>query len=200
MILRSTLLLRKILRLRIVERVPMKILEFAKKEKMVTMGFPVVPYEVTDGFRGKPEYDYAKCLGCGACTVACPSNALTLKKDEARGVSVWKVDYNRCIFCGRCHEVCPTEAIVLSKEYVMCVLFDKEDLTVTGELKLKECSACKRYFSTERLNNYVIDKLISAGWDQESIKEKMKHINMCPECRREQAISGNVNQMKKRGE
>jgi formate hydrogenlyase subunit 6/NADH:ubiquinone oxidoreductase subunit I len=177
----------------------MKILEFAKKEKMVTNNFPVVPYEVTDGFRGKPEYNYANCIGCGACTVACPSNALSLKKDEERGLAVWKIDYNRCIFCGRCDEVCPTEAITLSKDYVMCVLFDKEDLTVTGELKLKRCSVCSAYFTTERLNNLVYEKLVSAGWDRGTINEKMKHINTCPQCRRERAVINNVNQIKKRG-
>jgi hypothetical protein len=177
----------------------MKILEFAKKEKMVTRDFPVVPYEVTEGFRGKPEYSYEKCLGCGACAVACPSNAITVKKDEERGLSVWKIDYNRCIFCGRCDEVCPTEAISLSKEYVMCVLFDKEDLTVTGEMKLRKCDSCSRYYSTERLHNYVYNKLISAGWDKATIDEKAKHLKFCPDCRREQAINNYVNQMTKRG-
>ncbi len=176
----------------------MKILEFAKKEKMVTMGFPVVLYEVTDGFRGKPEYAYEKCIGCGACVVACPSNALSLKKDEAEGVARWQVNYSRCIFCGRCDEVCPTNAITLSKEYVMCVLFDKEDLTVTGVLKLKKCGSCGRYFTTERHNAYVLEKLVAAGWSRESINEKMKHLNVCPECRREEAVTGNVNNMRRK--
>lgn len=177
----------------------MKILEFAKKEKMVTNNFPVVPYEVTDGFRGKPEYSYDLCIGCGSCVVACPSNALSLKKDDEKGVALWKVDYNRCIFCGRCDEVCPTRAISLSKEYVMCVLFDKEDLTVTGELKLKECDTCNAFFTTKRLSNYTYEKLVSAGWDRESIDEKMKHLNTCPDCRQKKAVAVNVNQMKKRG-
>ena len=177
----------------------MKILEFAKKEKMVTNNFPVVPYEVTDGFRGKPEYSYEKCLGCGACAVACPSNALSVTKDEERGLSVWKIDYNRCIFCGRCDEVCPPESISLSKESVMCVLFNKEDLTVTGETKLRRCDSCNRYYSTERLYNYVYCKLASAGWGKDVIEQKAKHLRSCPECRREQAINNYVNQMTKRG-
>ncbi len=170
----------------------MKILEFAKKEKMVTLNYPVEPYEVTDGYRGKPEYDFAKCIGCGACAVACPPNAISLKENGEKDSVIWRMDYGRCIFCGRCEEVCPTSAISLTKEYMMSVLFDKQDLTVTGEIKLKKCSSCGSPYSTERLCNYVIDKLVSTGWDETSIDEKVKHVHLCPQCRREQAVESYV--------
>lgn len=178
----------------------MKILEFAKKEKMVTLNYPVEPYEVTEGYRGKPEYNFENCIGCGACAIVCPPNAISLKQDDDKGIVSWSIDYGRCIFCGRCEEVCPASAISLTKEYMMSVLFDKQDLTVTGEIKLKKCSSCGNPYSTERLCNYVIDSLVSTGLDKESIEDNIKHVHLCPECRREQAVESNVNKISRRGE
>ena len=47
-----------------------------------------------------------ECMGCGACTCICPTNALTLKQDKW-GYYRSSIDYERCINCGKCTHVCP---------------------------------------------------------------------------------------------
>lgn len=51
--------------------------------------------------------DKKVCVGCGACTVTCPVEAITLKN----GVAV--VDPAKCISCGACTATCPVGAIKL---------------------------------------------------------------------------------------
>ena len=51
--------------------------------------------------------DKTKCIGCGACTVECPVEAI----DLVDGLAV--VDPKKCNDLGKCVEACPTEALSL---------------------------------------------------------------------------------------
>ena len=48
-----------------------------------------------------------ECLGCGACTDACPAEAIKLEDGKA------VVDEAECLECGVCDDECPAEAITL---------------------------------------------------------------------------------------
>lgn len=54
--------------------------------------------------------DSAKCIGCGACVVECPVEALDLVDGIAH------VDPDKCKDNGSCVEVCPTNALSLDKQ------------------------------------------------------------------------------------
>ena len=54
--------------------------------------------------------DKAKCIGCGACTVECPKEAL----DLVDGLAV--VDATKCNDLGKCIAVCPTDALFLPNQ------------------------------------------------------------------------------------
>lgn len=166
----------------------MKLLEFAKKGGNATLAYPFEPYTPGEDYRGKPEYIYEKCLGCGACSVACPSNAISLKLNKEKDLLVWQIDYGRCIFCGRCDEVCPTGAIRLSQEFQMAVLFNKEDLLVKGQFKLKYCIKCGKAFTTQRLFNYQKALLKSLNPSQEADPDP----GLCPGCKQKQAVENSV--------
>lgn len=58
----------------------------------------------------KPELLYSenKCIGCGACAVACKEGAQVFEN------GTHSIDRERCIACGACADVCPTGALEIS--------------------------------------------------------------------------------------
>ena len=50
--------------------------------------------------------DANSCIGCGACTAACPTSSLKLD-DNSKSVC----NESTCIDCGACVAVCPVSAI-----------------------------------------------------------------------------------------
>jgi pyruvate formate lyase activating enzyme len=58
--------------------------------------------------RQQKMYARKKCIGCGACTAACPESALRLTSD---GIVT---DTERCLCCGSCAEACPAKAMEMA--------------------------------------------------------------------------------------
>ncbi len=170
----------------------MKLLDMTRKYGNATYNYPFEPYKVPEGFRGKPAYDYEKCIGCTACAVACPSNAINVKLNEDKSKLVWEFNCARCIYCGRCDEVCPTNAVMQSDEFETAVRFDKENLKERGELDIECCQECKNPFTTSKLIAYDIERLKRAGWDEATLAEKTAYIRTCPECKKNIAVENST--------
>ena len=47
----------------------------------------------------------SSCIGCGACSVRCPQEAIVRDGD------VYKIDEDKCVGCGECEDICPVGAI-----------------------------------------------------------------------------------------
>ncbi|MDR2545327.1 MAG: 4Fe-4S binding protein [Methanobrevibacter sp.] len=67
-----------------------------------------------DRFRNFPEVIKKYCIGCGSCTVSCPSpNAIKLVRDmddeNSNGITYPVITKGACIRCGFCAEICPSE-------------------------------------------------------------------------------------------
>ena len=148
-----------------------------------TVPYPFVAVEVAEGFRGKPEHNPEKCIACGACAVACPSNALTMETELEHGVQTWSIFYGRCIYCARCEEVCPVGAIRLSQDFELAVM-DKSDLYEHADYPLAECSRCKVFFAPAKEIAYALALLEHAGLSPESMANRRALMELCPACRR----------------
>lgn len=53
-----------------------------------------------------PSINLQKCIGCGTCISACPTQALTRVNDKATLTAP-----DQCIYCADCETLCPEGAI-----------------------------------------------------------------------------------------
>lgn len=116
--------------------------------------YPEERLEFPDAFRGMPvlvqlDNGQPKCVACGLCEFACPTDCITIVPGELEGAGIerypeaFDIDMSRCMFCGLCEEACPEEAIVMSPEVELSsftrpgMLWQKDDLLIP-EVDLKK--------------------------------------------------------------
>lgn len=153
-----------------------------------TTKYPFAPFPVSPGFRGKPELDPTQCISCGACTVACPANALSMSTDAEAGTRTWELFVGRCIFCGRCEEVCPTHALALTPEFELAV-GRREDLFQRATFKLEPCAECGEPFASHKEVDYALALLVQSGLPEDEAEAHRVHLATCPACKRKQNLA-----------
>jgi NADH-quinone oxidoreductase subunit I len=121
------------------------------KSTAFVVQYPEQRVDFPDAFRGMPvlvelENGLPKCVACGLCEFACPTDCITIVPGELpeHGIERWPeafdIDMSRCMFCGLCEEACPEEAIVMSREVEIAtydrasMLYDKSALLVPENL------------------------------------------------------------------
>jgi len=164
-----------------------KLLKEVFRTGNVTVRYPFAPLPASPNFRGKPQYDPERCIACAACTIACPSNALSMETDVVAGKRIWQICFGRCVFCGRCEEVCPTEAIALSTEYELAVM-DRADLYQTAEFRLASCCVCGTPFAPKKEIDYVLALLVHAGLPETEAERRRAVVETCPACKRSRDV------------
>jgi hydrogenase-4 component H len=127
-----------------------------------TTRFPAQPCQVPEKYRGKPEFDLDKCIGCGACVNVCPTQeCLTVVDDLEADPPVRKIThrYDTCIFCGNCHDNCTTEdGIKLSNKWDLATL-DRQETIETHEFELQMCEKCGEIVGTKKHLIWLYEKL-----------------------------------------
>lgn len=119
------------------------------KPTTFVVSYPEEQLDFADAFRGHPvlvalEDGKPKCVACGLCEFACPTDCITILPGETedaieRFPRVFDIDMSRCMLCGLCEESCPEEAIVMSRHVELAghkredMLFHKEDLLQSEE-------------------------------------------------------------------
>jgi NADH-quinone oxidoreductase subunit I len=100
--------------------------------------WPEEKVDYPDAFRGMPvlvqlDNGNPKCVACGLCEFACPTDCITIVPGELEGAGIerypveFDIDMSRCMFCGLCEEACPEEAIVMSRS-VEIASFDRTSM------------------------------------------------------------------------
>lgn len=120
----------------------------------ITLQYPDERVDISPRFRGlhehlRDKHNVEKCVACGLCAKACPSNCIKIEgiEDEegVRKAKTYEIEMLRCIFCGYCEEACPVGAIHLTTNYEMSALnledhfYDKDRLMIAPqETKVSE--------------------------------------------------------------
>ena len=109
-----------------------------------TTKFPGEAYKPVDSFRGRPRFDEAGCIGCGACAEVCPPKCIDIIEDLSSTPPKRQLvqHLDACIWCGQCERYCPTkEGIKLTNEFD-CVGFSPDDFEEHVEKELLLCELC----------------------------------------------------------
>jgi Ni,Fe-hydrogenase III small subunit/formate hydrogenlyase subunit 6/NADH:ubiquinone oxidoreductase subunit I len=106
-----------------------KILEKTFRTGIVTASYPQEPARVSEHFRGRPAFDFARWRDARPAAEVCPTGAIAV--DDEGGQQQVTVDYGRCIFCGQCAEVSIDGAVTITQEFEMATR-DRRDLILTS--------------------------------------------------------------------
>ncbi len=109
-----------------------------------TTRFPGEAFRPVESFRGRPRFDEAGCIGCGACAEVCPPKCIDVIDDLDPALPKRRLvqHLDACIWCGQCERYCPTgQGIKLTTEYD-CVGFSPEDFEERVEKDLLLCELC----------------------------------------------------------
>ncbi|MBN1805519.1 MAG: 4Fe-4S binding protein [Sedimentisphaerales bacterium] len=126
-----------------------------------TTKFPAEPHQAPEKYRGKPEFDLDKCIGCGACVNVCPTQALTMEDDLDCDQPKRKITlrHDTCIFCGNCSENCTTEdGINLSRQWDLAGL-DRQAMSETHEFEIQMCERCGAFVGPKKHLVWIYEKL-----------------------------------------
>lgn len=95
---------------------------------VVTLQYPLETLEMAPRYRGHidlvidAESGEYKCIVCGMCQRACPSQCITVAGEKPEGakrkvLTKYILDFTTCSLCGMCVESCKPAAITFSREY-----------------------------------------------------------------------------------
>jgi ferredoxin len=111
----------------------------------------------------------ARCTGCAACEVNCPTG--TLESHDEGMLRTFVYSPYQCITCGTCVSVCPEEAAELRHEISLTRYFQAAKSEIRS-VELMECERCGAFFAPEP----QIDKV--------SQTIAADYLRFCPTCRK----------------
>ncbi len=126
-------------------------------QPVVTVPYPYKTIKMSERYRGhtelvEDESGNPKCVACGMCQRACPSQSISLasksveyevevkgemKTKKKKVLTKYELNFTTCSLCGQCVESCNFGAVTFSKDYNLAS-FRKEDFHFDLLNRLKE--------------------------------------------------------------
>lgn len=170
-----------------------------------THKFPFKPSPAQPRFRGKIEFDFDKCICCGACVEVCPANARAQEDDPVKKIRREIHYQERCIYCGQCVAYCTTkQGIQHTLEYDLAQIKNEGyDNAIEKELIL--CEKCGEVITTRAHLLWIAKRVGELAYanpnlflvlskeygedampaQQDTAPYRSEHLRfLCPECRR----------------
>ncbi|MCX7704675.1 MAG: 4Fe-4S binding protein [bacterium] len=179
--------------------------------KPYTTKFPYSVHVPFERFRGKPQYNFEKCVGCGACAIVCPAGAIKIEDLIDGNKPIRRLTHfsGICIFCGQCEANCIADrmGIKLTKEFDLAYFKQGEDAH-SVEYELLLCKCCGRIIGAKKHLIWSIKKIghlsfaqgillhinqdileIKSLIPEQKVDTPLKRTDIfkiiCPQCRRE---------------
>ncbi|HTU01899.1 MAG TPA: 4Fe-4S dicluster domain-containing protein [Candidatus Sulfotelmatobacter sp.] len=132
-------------------------------------------------YRGAPQVDAGKCMGCGACAHVCPADAIEIRDEGGQRLVCFK--RGDCIFCATCQDACPSQAIQLAPADQGW--FTDRRTTAPTAVALAACPACGTVCVSPRQIDWVMRKLDETLDGNGAARAGVQRgLALCPACRR----------------
>lgn len=111
-------------------------------KKPATSSYPFTPAQPAKNFRGRIDFDSAKCIGCQICVRVCPAKAIEIKLSEVQPPAPAPVEgqpaapakkkfdcfmhLDRCVYCWQCAESCPKQALICTQDFELAKIVRKD--------------------------------------------------------------------------
>jgi Ni,Fe-hydrogenase III small subunit/formate hydrogenlyase subunit 6/NADH:ubiquinone oxidoreductase subunit I len=110
-----------------------KIIQKTIRTGIVTTTYPDEPAQISEHFRGRPNFDFEKWKDARTAAEVCPTGAISLCDNvDSRRVTV---DYGLCVFCGLCSEASSDHAVRITQEFELATPV-RQNLVFTAEYML----------------------------------------------------------------
>lgn len=126
-----------------------------------TTRFPAEPFQPIPEFRGRPRFDPASCVGCGACAEVCPADCIDVIDDVADGKATRRLVHHldACIWCGQCERHCTTGAGIRMTGEWDTVGFAPADFEHSVEKELVTCEVCGAVVAPRDQLRWIAERL-----------------------------------------
>lgn len=96
-------------------------------KKPATRLYPFEKREPFNNARGHLEFDSQNCIYCGICQKKCPTNCITVIRQE----KTWMFESYMCVNCSVCVEACPKKCLTMKADH-RTPIYQKQKQTVIG--------------------------------------------------------------------